>query len=61
MPEPHCGKTRCWWQERQAVELQCILDRIKAYLAEIQLKKHQHAQKTHFLQKVPGVNGLMYS
>ena len=35
-----------------------IFDRIKANLAEIQLKKHQNVQKTHFLQKVPGVNGL---
>ena len=32
-----------------------IFDRIKATcnLAEIQLKKHQNVQKTHFLQKVP--------
>ena len=37
-----------------------IFDRIKANLAEIQLKKHQNVQKTHFLQKVPGVNGLKY-
>ena len=36
----------------------CILDQIKANLAKIQLKKHQNVQKTHFLQKVPGVNGL---
>ena len=35
-----------------------IFDLIKASLAEIQLKKHQ---KTHFLQKVPGVNGSRYS
>ena len=35
-----------------------IFDWIKANLAEIQLKKHQNVQKTHFLQKVPGVNGL---
>ena len=35
-----------------------IFDRIKANLAEIQLKKNQNAQKTHFLQKVLGVNGL---
>ena len=32
---------------------------IKGNLAEIQLKNHQNVQKTHFLQKVPGVNGLM--
>ena len=35
-----------------------IFDWIKANLAEIQFKKHQNVQKTHFLQKVPGVNGL---
>ena len=35
-----------------------IFDRIKANLAEIQFKKHQNVQKMHFLQKVPGVNGL---
>ena len=37
----------------------CILDRIKANLAEIQPKKPYNVQKTHFLRKVPGVNGLM--
>ena len=35
-----------------------IFDRIKGNLAEIQPKNHQNVQKTHFLQKVPGVNGL---
>ena len=35
-----------------------ILDRIKGNLAEILPKNHQTVQKTHFLQKVPGVNGL---
>ena len=35
-----------------------IFDRSKAKLAEIQPKNHQNVQKTHFLQKVPGVNGL---
>ena len=35
-----------------------IFDRIKANLAEIQLKKHQNVQKNIFLQKVPWVNGL---
>ena len=29
-------------------------------LSEILPKNHQNVQKTHFLQKVPGVNGLMY-
>ena len=36
----------------------CIFDRIKANLAEIQLKKHQNVQKMHCWQNVPGVNGL---
>ena len=35
-----------------------IFDRIKGNLAEIQPKNPQNVQKTHFLQKVPGVNGL---
>ena len=35
-----------------------IFDRMKTKLAEIQLKTHQNVQKTHFLQNVPGVNGL---
>ena len=35
-----------------------FFDRIKGNLAEIQPKNHQNDQKTHFLQKVPGVNGL---
>ena len=38
-----------------------ILDQIKANLAEIQPINHQNVQKTHFLQKVPGVNGLKRS
>ena len=36
----------------------CIFYRIKANLAEIQLKKHQNVQKGIFCKKVPGVNGL---
>ena len=36
-----------------------IFNWIKDNLAEIQLKKHQNVQKMHFLQKVPGVNGLI--
>ena len=45
----------------KADELLCcirIFDQIKGNLAEIQPKNHQNVQKTHFLQKVPGVNGL---
>ena len=33
-------------------------DRPNGNLAEIQPKNHQNVQKMHFLQKVPGVNGL---
>ena len=36
----------------------CIFDWIKGNLAVIQPKNDQNAQKTPFLQKVPGVNGL---
>ena len=38
-----------------------IFDRSKAKLAEIQPKNHQNVQKTHFLQKVPGGNGLIFN
>ena len=31
---------------------------IRGNLAEIQPKNYQNVQKTQFLQKVPGVNGL---
>ena len=36
----------------------CIFGQIEANLAEIQPKNHQNVQKTHFLQKAPGVNEL---
>ena len=36
----------------------CIFNRIKGNLAKNQPKNHQNVQKTHFLQKVSGVNGL---
>ena len=35
-----------------------IFHPIKANLAEIQPKNHENVQKTHFLQKAPGVNGI---
>ena len=37
----------------------CIFDQIKANLAEIQPENRQNVQKMRFLQKAPGVNGLM--
>ena len=36
-----------------------IFERIKGNLAKMQPKNHQNVQKTHFLQNVPGVNGLI--
>ena len=36
----------------------CNFDQIEACLAEIQPKNHLNVQKTHFLQKAPGTNGL---
>ena len=39
--------------------LQMHFNQIKANLAEIQPEKHQNAQKTHFLQKAPGVHGQL--
>ena len=39
----------------------CIFDWIKGNLAEIQPKNHQNVQKTHFLLKVPEVNGSIKS
>ena len=38
-----------------------FLDQIKANLAEIQPENCQNVQKTCFLQKAPGVNGLVHS
>ena len=37
----------------------CIFHQMKGNLAEIQPKNPQNVQKTHFLQKVPGVSGLI--
>jgi len=39
--------------------VRCILDQIKANLVEIQPEKRQNVQKTRFLQKAPGFNGLI--
>ena len=46
---------------RTAGELvaKCIFDQIEANLAKIQPKNHQNVQNMHFLQKSPGVNGLI--
>ena len=51
MPESQCGKTQCWWQERQAVVFKRIFNMIKANLAKIQPKNHQHVQKRIFCKK----------
>ena len=46
---------------RTASELvaKCIFDQIEANLAKIQPKNNQNVQNMHFLQKSPGVNGLI--
>jgi len=36
-----------------------MFDQIKANLVEIQPEKRQNVQKTRFLPKAPGFNGLM--
>ena len=36
----------------------CNFGQIKANLAKIQPKNQQNVQRSHFLQKAPGVNGL---
>ena len=36
-----------------------IFDQIEANLAQIQPKNRQNVQKTHFLQKAPGVDWLV--
>jgi len=38
-----------------------MFDQIKANLVEIQPEKRQNVQKTGFLQKAPGFNGLIFS
>ena len=58
MPESQCGKTQCQNQKGKLLCCKHIFDHIKANLADIQPKNHQNVQKTHFLQKAPGVNGL---
>ena len=58
MPESECGKTDAGGKKGKLLCCKHNFDRIKANLAEIQLKKHQNVQKRHFLQNVPGVNGL---
>ena len=56
MPESQCNAMLV--ARKVSCVLQRIFDRIKGNLAEIQPKNHQNVQKTNFLQKVPGVNGL---
>ena len=51
-------KRDAWGKKGKLLCCKHIFDRSKAKLAEIQAKNHQNVQKTHFLQKVPGVNGL---
>ena len=46
-------------KEAELLSCKRIFDRGKGNLAEIQPKNHQNVQIAHFLQKVPGVNGLI--
>ena len=58
MPESQCAKRDAGGKKGKLLCCKRIFDRIKANLAELQPKNHQNVQKTHFLQKVPGVNEL---
>ena len=54
MPESQCAKRDAGGKKGKLLCCKRIFDRIKANLAEIQLKRHQN------VQKIPGVNGLKY-
>ena len=58
MPESQCPKRDGDGKKGQLLCCKRIFHQIKGNLAEIQPKNHRNVQKTHFLQKVPGVNGL---
>jgi len=58
MPEPECQKRDASGKNGELPCRRFIFDQIKANLAEIQPEKCQNVQKTRFLQKAPGVNGL---
>ena len=59
-PSHNALKRDAGGKEAELLSCKRIFDRIKGNLAEIQPKNNQNVQKTHFLQKVPGVNGLKF-
>ena len=58
-PSHNALKRDAGGKEAELLSCKRIFDRIKGNLTEIQPKNNQTVQKTHFLQKVPGVNGLI--
>ena len=62
MPKPKCRKRDASGKKGKLsgklLCCNCLLDQIKANVAEIQPENHQNVQRTHFSQKAPGVNGL---
>ena len=59
MPSHSALKRNAGGKKGQLLCCKRIFHRSKGNLAEIQPKDHQNVQKTYFLQKVPGVNGLI--
>jgi len=60
MPESECIKRDASGEIGELPCCKCIFDQIKANLAEMQPQNRQNVQKTRFLQKAPGFNGLMF-
>ena len=58
MPSHNALKCDAGGKKGKLLCCKCIFNQIKGNLVEIQFKNHQNVQKTHFLRKVPGVNGL---
>ena len=50
-PSPNVVKRYAGGKKGKLLRCKRIFDRINAKLAEIQLKKHQNVQKTHFFSK----------
>jgi len=59
MPEPEFIKRDAIGENGKLSCHRCMFDQIKANLVEIQPEKRQNVQKTGFLQKAPGFNGLI--
>ena len=48
MPEPKCRKWDASGKKGKLLCCKCLLDQIKALLAEIQPENHQNVQNKHF-------------